>query len=175
MKPQAKPKRPWQGVEQAPLWLSLFLRQSRQSTLQFCSLFYYCTVLTWPDPPMHNDARLFGIVTQRLPAKAVFVVFATTLRIDFPPQPQLEAISTGTISIQGTISRTARPSSTLLRPMGEIPRPGRAPAPTLFSQLHSSTRFPLIAESSTVPQNPLTLYKHAFTCSMNPNPSHHCK
>lgn len=44
--------------------------------------------------------------------------------------------------------------------MGEIPRPGRAPAPTLFSQLHStdgSTHFPPNAESSTIPQSPLTL------------------
>lgn len=46
---------------------------------------------------MDNDARLFGIATLRLPAKAVF---ATALWIDFPPQPQLKAIFTGTISIQ---------------------------------------------------------------------------
>ncbi|KAL7892499.1 hypothetical protein HDV63DRAFT_389888 [Trichoderma sp. SZMC 28014] len=64
MKPQAKPKRPLAGSRAAPLWPGPFLRQSSLQPTVFFS----------PADAQYN-ACLFGMVIQRLPAKAVFCCF----------------------------------------------------------------------------------------------------
>lgn len=128
--------------------LALSFRQSRQSTLRAV---LQPTVFHSIDPPMHNDARRFGIVIQRLPAKAVFVVFATALRIDFPhshsSKPSLQVPSPSKVPSLGQRGRRLRFGDRWASFHG----PAAHRLQLLFSQLHSSTHFPPIAESSTVP------------------------